>query len=71
MSERRESQKVEETTMKPKIEAEMDTRKISDAVWQQIFRFLSMEDIKLNVARVCKHFYEISNDSVQEATIFF
>ena len=74
MSGKRKSQKAEEPAKKPKLEAEnstkiLNTKDIPDPVWQKIFGFLSLEEIKLKVARVCKHFYEISNDCVKVITI--
>ena len=47
----------------------LDTTKIPDVAWQKIFGFLSLHDIKINVARVCQHFYNISNDCVQEIVV--
>ena len=71
MSGKRKSQKIEETAKKPKLDDEIsakltDTKKIPDVVWQRIFGFFSLKEIKLTVAKVCRHFYEISNDCVQE-----
>ena len=71
MSGKRKSQRIEESSKKPKLDAEisdkvMDTRKIHDVIWQKIFGFFTLEEIKLNVALVCRHFYEISNDCVQK-----
>ena len=71
MSGKRKSQTIEESAKKPKLDAEifdkvMDTRKIPDVIWQKIFGLFSLKDIKLNVALVCRHFYEISNDCVQK-----
>ena len=47
----------------------LDTKKIPDVVWQQIFGYFSLKEIKLNVAKVSRHFYAISNDCVQEIKI--
>ena len=74
MSEKRKSQSIEETDKKPKLDDEVsvkftDTKNIPDVVWQKIFGFFSLEEIKLNVARVCRHFYQISNSCVQEIRI--
>ena len=74
MSGKRKFQRIEESVKKPKLDAEIsdkfrDTKDIPDVVWQKIFGFLSWKEIKLNVAQVCKHFYEISNDCVQEIII--
>ena len=70
MSGIRKSQRIEESAKKPMLDAEIsdkltDTKKIPDVVWQQIFGFFSLEEIKLKVAMVCRHFFEISNDCVQ------
>ena len=46
-----------------------DTKTFPDVIWQKIFGFLSLQDIKSNVARVCQHFYNISNDCVQEIAV--
>ena len=71
MSGKHKSEKVEE--LKPKLDTEISTfwitKDIPDVVWQKIFGFFSLKEIKLNVARVCRHFYEISNDCVKEITI--
>ena len=74
MSGKRKSQSIEESAKKPKLDAEicvkfMDTKNIPDVVWQNIFGFLSWKQIKFNVARVCRHFNEISNDCVQVINI--
>ena len=67
-------QSIEETAMKPDLDDEIstklsDTKRIPDFIWQKIFASFSLKEIKLTVARVCKHFYEISNDCVQEINI--
>ena len=74
MSGKRKSEMAEEPAKKPKLNDEnsvklTNTRRIPDVVWQQIFGFFSLEEIKLNVALVCRHFYEISNDCVQRVVI--
>ena len=74
MSGKRISEEVEEHAKKPKLEVEistkiMNTKGIPVVVWQKIFGFFSLEEIKLKVARVCRHFYEISNDCVQKVVI--
>ena len=74
MSGKRKSKKFEEPAKMPKLDAEIsikfwDTKSIPDVIWQKIFGFFSLEEIKLKVARVCRHFYEISNDCVQEVMI--
>ena len=74
MSGKGKSEKVEEHAKLPKLDTEnatefWDTKKLPDTVWQQIFGFFSLKEIKLNVAKVCKHFYEISNDCVQNVVI--
>ena len=74
MSGKRKSQRIEESAKKPMLDVEIsdkltDTKKIPDVVWQKIFGFFSLEEIKLNVAKVCRHFYEISNNCVQEIRI--
>ena len=74
MSGKRKSQRIKESAKKPKSDTEIsakfrDTKKIPDVVWLKILGFLSWKEIKLNVARVCKHFFDISNDCVQEIDI--
>ena len=74
MSGKRKTQSIEESAKKPMLDVEIsdkltDTKKIPDVVWQKIFGFFSLEEIKLNVAKVCQHFYEISNNCVQEISI--
>ena len=74
MSGKRKSQRIEETDKKPKLDDEIsnklsDTKRIPDVVWQKIFGSFSLKEIKLTVSRVCKHFYDISNDCVQEINI--
>ena len=74
MSGKCKSQTIEEIVKKPKLDDEIsdklsDTRRIPKEVWQEIFGSFSLKEIKLTVARVCKHFYEISNDCVQEINI--
>ena len=74
MSGKHKSQKVEEPAKKPKLEVEisanfLDTKNIPDVIWQQIFGYFSWEEIKSNIAKVCRHFYDISNDCVRKIEI--
>ena len=74
MSGKRICQSESESVKKPKLDAGItnkyiNTKDISDVVWKKIFGYLSWKEIKYNVAQVCKHFNEISNDSVQEIII--
>ena len=48
-----------------------NTKKIPNEIWLKIFGHLSMRDILLNIARVCQHFLELSQNSVlfQQVTI--
>ena len=72
MKRQRVSEKVEEPpAKKPKLDTEistklMNTKDISDLIWLHIFGFLNFKEIKLSVAKVCRHFYDISNDCVQK-----
>ena len=66
-SKRGASENVEEPVKKPKLDVEnsiqfLDTKKIPKEIWQQIFGFFSLKEIKLNIALVCKHFNVIAND---------
>ena len=49
----------------------MNTWEIPNEIWLKIFQHLSMQDILLNVAGVCQHFLELSQDSelFQQVTI--
>ena len=74
MSGKRKSEKFEEPAKVPKLDTEIsnkfwDTKIFPDVIWQQIFGFFSLEEIKLKVALVCRHFYNISNDCVQKIVI--
>ena len=74
MSGKHNSEKVDEPAKKLKLEVEistkiMDTKKFPDIIWQQIFGFFSLKEVKLIMARVCRHFYDISNDCVRKIVI--
>ena len=70
MSLKRESQVVKEPIKKPMLAPEntvklLDPKNIPPEIWQQIFGFFSLKEIKLTVALVCKYFNEFSNYYVQ------
>ena len=71
---KRQTESIEEFAKRPKLDTEisakiLDTKSIPDHVWQKIFCSFTLEEIKLKVARVCRHFNIISNDCVQQINI--